>query len=127
MEDVPDQNSASKQEKQIELDVPYPSNPGLQSKLGTPYIYTTTGLGRRQNKNVADVYHVLAHMQNAPGLACNYFFTFPGKVQNMESGTKLTATDATDAKTPANSTSPRPESNGRRPGPGFGQKSGKTN
>ena len=43
----------------------------------------------------------------------------------MHSDTKLTATDATDAKTPANSTSPRRESNGRRPRPGFGQKSAK--
>jgi len=46
-------------------------------------------------------------------------------VQNMHSGTKLTVKDATDAKTQANSTSPRAESNGRRPGPGFGPKSGK--
>jgi len=39
----------------------------------------------------------------------------------MISDTKLTVMDATDAKPPANSTSRRPESNGRRPGPGFGQ------
>jgi len=41
----------------------------------------------------------------------------------MDSDTKLTVTDATYAKSPANLTSPRPESNGTRPGPGFGQKS----
>ena len=33
--------------------------------------------------------------------------------------TKLTAKDATDAKTLANAMSPRPESNGRCPGPSF--------
>jgi len=38
---------------------------------------------------------------------------------------KLTAKEATDANTSANSTSPRTESNGRRPEPGFGPKSGK--
>jgi len=43
----------------------------------------------------------------------------------MHSGAKLTAKDATDTKTPANSTSPRPESIGRRPGPGFCRKSQK--
>ena len=42
----------------------------------------------------------------------------------MRSDTKLTATDATDAKTLANSTSRRPESNGRRPGSRFGQNPG---
>jgi len=34
----------------------------------------------------------------------------------------MTAMDATDAKTPANLTSPRPESNPRRPGLGSGKK-----
>jgi len=43
----------------------------------------------------------------------------------MDSDTKLTAKDATDAKTPQIRPPPRPESNGRRPGPGFGPKSGK--
>jgi len=43
----------------------------------------------------------------------------------MHSAAKLTVKDATDAKTQANSASRRPESNGRRLGPGFGQKSGK--
>jgi len=47
--------------------------------------------------------------------------------QNMHSDTKLTATDATGAKTPAISASSRPESNGRHPGPGFGQQSGNEN
>jgi len=41
----------------------------------------------------------------------------------MQSDTELSAKEATDAKTLANSTSPRPESNGRRRGQGFGQKS----
>jgi len=36
---------------------------------------------------------------------------------------KLTAKNAIDVKTPANSTSRRPESDGRRPGPGVGHKS----
>jgi len=43
----------------------------------------------------------------------------------MNLDTKLTAVDATDAKTPANSTCRRPESNGRRPGPGFDQNPGR--
>ena len=43
----------------------------------------------------------------------------------MNCGTKQTAKGATNAKTQANSKSPRPESNGRRPGPRFGQKSWK--
>ncbi len=43
----------------------------------------------------------------------------------MYSDMKLTAKDAADTKAQANSMSPRAESNGRRPGPGFGQKSGK--
>jgi len=43
--------------------------------------------------------------------------------QNMHSGTKLTANDATDAKLPTTSMSLRPESNGRRPEPGFGTSS----
>jgi len=61
-----------------------------------------------------------------PGLVCNYCFIFlSAGFQNVDAGAKLTAKDATDAETPANSTSPPPESNGRRPGPGFGQKSGK--
>jgi len=43
----------------------------------------------------------------------------------MNSCTTSTAKDATDTETPANSTLvPRPESTGRRPGPGFGQQSG---
>ena len=62
-----------------------------------------------------------------PGVACNYFLiVFSAGFQNMDSCTKLTAKDATDAKTPANSTSRRPESDGRRHGPGFGPKSGRT-
>ena len=39
--------------------------------------------------------------------------------------TKLTAMDATGAKTIANPTSPQADSNGRRSGPGFGHESGK--
>lgn len=46
---------------------------------------------------------------------------------NVHADTKLTANDATDAKKQVNSMSPRPESNARRPGPGFGQQVGKTN
>jgi len=45
----------------------------------------------------------------------------------MHSGTRLTAKDAADAKTPANSMSPLSESNGRCPGPRFGQEFGKQN
>jgi len=45
----------------------------------------------------------------------------PAGFQNMYLDTKLTVMDAADAKTLANSTSRRPESNGRRPGPGFGK------
>ena len=41
---------------------------------------------------------------------------------NLHSDTNLIAKDATDAKTLVNSRAPRPESNGRRPGPGLGQK-----
>ena len=55
-------------------------------------------------------------------LANNLHLFFLGQVQNMDSGTKLAGTDATGAKIPAKSTSPRPESNGRRPGPGFSAK-----
>jgi len=39
----------------------------------------------------------------------------------MHSDTQLIAKDASDATTQANVTSPRPESNGRRPVPGLGQ------
>ena len=64
-------------------------------------------------------------LTDPPGLACNYsLILFSARFQNVDPGTKLTAMDATDARTPTNSTSPRPESNGRRPGAGFGQKSG---
>ena len=44
----------------------------------------------------------------------------------MDSDGKNIAMDATDAKILANATSRRPESNGRRPGPGFCQNSMKT-
>ena len=49
------------------------------------------------------------------------FYFFSAGSQNMDLGTKLTAMDATDAKTPAIEASRRPESNGRRPGPRSGQ------
>jgi len=42
---------------------------------------------------------------------------------NLHSDTKLAAKDIKDTKTLAKSPSPRPESNGRRPGPGFRKKS----
>jgi len=45
----------------------------------------------------------------------------------MVSDTKLTVKVATDAKTPANSTFPQLESDGKRPGTGFGPKTGKRN
>ena len=45
----------------------------------------------------------------------------------MDSDTELTVADATDTRTPPNPTSPRPEANGRRPGPGFGQQIRKYN
>jgi len=54
------------------------------------------------------------------------FFLFSGSFQNIHSGTIFAPTDATDAKTLVSSTSQRPESNGRRPAPGFGQKLCKT-
>lgn len=47
------------------------------------------------------------------------------RFQNMNLDTSLLAMDATGAIAPANLTSPRPVCNGRRPGPGFGQKSWK--
>ena len=56
--------------------------------------------------------------------ACFQGFLLKGS-QICNSVTKLTVKDATDAKTHANSTSARPESHGRRPGPGFGKKSAK--
>ena len=69
--------------------------------------------------------HKNSHTQ-IPGLACTYFFTFfSAGFQNMDLDTKLTVKNAMDAKTPANSASRRSESNGRRPGPRFGQNSGK--
>ena len=52
---------------------------------------------------------------------------FPTRSQNMNSDTELTTKGATGLKTLANSMSPRPECNGRRPGPGFGQQSRKYN
>jgi len=56
-----------------------------------------------------------------PGRACAHFFTFfcrpHPEIWNRHETTRQ---NATDAKTPANSTSRRPESNGRQPGPGFG-------
>jgi len=45
--------------------------------------------------------------------------------QNIHSDTKLTVRFATGQQTSAKATSPRSESNGRRPGPGFGQESEK--
>ena len=59
--------------------------------------------------------------KTVPGLACNYFFFFSAVFQNIDSDTKLNVKDATYAITPANSMSRRFESNGRRPGPGFGR------
>jgi len=60
-----------------------------------------------------------------PGLACTYFLLFFGGIPKSGFGTKLNIENATDAKTPANSASRRTESNGRRPGPRFGQNPGK--
>ena len=48
---------------------------------------------------------------------------FPTEFQNMHSDTKLTATNATDVNTQANSVPPQPEASGRSPGPGLRQKS----
>jgi len=49
-----------------------------------------------------------------PNTAQAYFKTvFPTGFQNMHSDTKLTVKDTTDAKKTANSTSRRPESNGK--------------
>ena len=60
-----------------------------------------------------------------PAVTWAYFFLFD--LQKMNSDTKLPVKDATGAKTLANSTSRRPECNGRRPGLGFGRKSRKNN
>jgi len=49
---------------------------------------------------------------------------FPTGFQNMRSDMKLIAKEATGAEIQTNSTSPRSESNGRRPGARFGPKSG---
>jgi len=58
-----------------------------------------------------------------PAIAQAYFqIVHSAEVQHMNLGTKQTAKDATDAKTTANSTPPRPESSARRPGPGICQK-----
>ena len=54
-------------------------------------------------------------------------FCLSVRFQNIDSVVKLIDKDATHATTLANSTSPRPEPNGRLPGPGFGQKVGKRN
>jgi len=51
---------------------------------------------------------------------------FFGRIPKSGFGTKLAVKNATDAKTLANSASRRSESNGRRPGPGFGQNPGET-
>ena len=53
-----------------------------------------------------------------------YTFDFDRVPKQAFGHYKLSAKDAADTKTPAKSTSPGPESNGRRPGPGFGPKSG---
>jgi len=63
----------------------------------------------------------------SPAIARAYFSKKMTGFQNMHLDKILTAKDATDAKTLANSTSPGPESNGRCPGPGFGQNSVKSN
>ena len=53
MEEAPDQDSAQKSAKRKKL-VCFvePSNP-----VGTPKIYTTTGVGPKQNRKIADVDH----------------------------------------------------------------------
>ena len=60
-----------------------------------------------------------------PVLLARTSLFFSAGFQNMDWGTKLTVKNATDAKTMANSTSWRSESNGQRPGPGFGQNPGR--
>ena len=62
-------------------------------------------------------------MKYIPGLGCTYvlFLFFFGRTPKSGFGTKLTVKNATDANTQANSASRRSESNGQRPGPGFGQ------
>lgn len=62
-------------------------------------------------------------MFNESGVVGPFFALFVTRLQNMNSDTALAATDATDAKTVANSTSLRPEGSGKRPGPGFCPKS----
>lgn len=52
------------------------------------------------------------------------FFLFD-RFRKYAFGHEVDRPDATDTKAPDNSTSPRPESNGRHPGPGLGQQSGK--
>jgi len=61
---------------------------------------------------------LVAPNRHSSGILQSFFFW-----QGPDPDKKLTATDATDAKTQANSTSSRPKSNEVRPAPGFGQKS----
>ena len=64
-----------------------------------------------------------AHMSNAWScLQLLFIYLFSARSQYMDSGTKLTAKDATDAKTPAKSMSLPHECHGRWPGTGSGQK-----
>ena len=53
-------------------------------------------------------------------LGITFQFCCLARFRNMSAGAKLPAEDATDTKTLVNLMSPRPESIGRRPGPGFG-------
>jgi len=69
----------------------------------------------------------IGQKQKIPAIArANFKLFFWTGFQNMDLRTKLTVENATDAKAPANWTSRRPESNRRRPGPGFGLNPWKT-
>jgi len=65
-----------------------------------------------------------SELTNCPVLLARTFLLFFGRIPKSGFGTKLTVKNATGAKTHANSTSLRSESNARRPGPGFGQNPG---
>jgi len=85
----------------------------------------TDTLGMLQITIFPHLFHTIRVTRTHPAIARAYFKHFCSSgFQNMHPDAKLTAKDATGAKALANSTSPRPESNQRRPRPGFGRTSG---
>jgi len=83
----------------------YFDRPHKYAFIGTPKIFTTTGLGPRKNREMAGVDDLVVYMQTAvkyktlyiPNPVVVYIFGVPN------SDTKLTAQDATDAKNTGNS------------------------